>query len=189
LPRKFNIAFDGGGLIGTVEDTNDIGLKAVRIDEPQKSGDIEMKPGIYFRVSLGGATGHKTFARDLGVLVQPEQLLKVVVALIRVYIANGNRSDRKRARLKHLLETWTLEKYLEETEKVLGYNLFRAPADAVGADVRRSLKFYERQPPPSALWSYPYRGLSPKAERIELHRRHIRSAKSAETNVTSRRSG
>ena len=35
LPRKFNIAFDGGGLIGTVEDTNDIGLKAVRIVEPQ----------------------------------------------------------------------------------------------------------------------------------------------------------
>src|SRR5437867_6628091 len=31
LPRKFNIAFDGGGLIGTVEDTNDIGVKAVRV--------------------------------------------------------------------------------------------------------------------------------------------------------------
>ena len=31
LPRKFNIAFDGGGLIGTVEDTNDIGLKAVKV--------------------------------------------------------------------------------------------------------------------------------------------------------------
>ena len=33
LPRKFNIAFDGGGLIGTVEDTNDIGAKAVWIGE------------------------------------------------------------------------------------------------------------------------------------------------------------
>src|SRR5690349_23234062 len=31
LPRKFNIAFDGGGLIGSVEDTNDIGVKAVKI--------------------------------------------------------------------------------------------------------------------------------------------------------------
>jgi ferredoxin-nitrite reductase len=30
LPRKFNIAYDGGGLIGSVEDTNDIGVKAVR---------------------------------------------------------------------------------------------------------------------------------------------------------------
>src|ERR1043165_6629562 len=31
LPRKFNIAYDGGGLIGSVEDTNDIGVKAVLI--------------------------------------------------------------------------------------------------------------------------------------------------------------
>jgi len=30
LPRKFNIAYDGGGLIGTVEDTNDIGARAVK---------------------------------------------------------------------------------------------------------------------------------------------------------------
>jgi transcriptional regulator with XRE-family HTH domain len=33
LPRKFNIAFDGGGLIGSVEDTNDIGVKAVKVGE------------------------------------------------------------------------------------------------------------------------------------------------------------
>ena len=154
LPRKFNIAFDGGGLIGTVEDTNDIGLKSVRINEPQRLGEMEMKPGIYFRVSLGGATGHKTFARDLGVLVRPEELLKVVVALIRVYVANGNRSDRKRARLKHLLETWSLEKYLAETEKVLGYPLSRVPADAVGADARRLTLSSAKMPTLSDVSSY-----------------------------------
>src|ERR1039458_7445321 len=33
LPRKFNVAFDGGGLIGTVEDTNDIGAKAGKVGE------------------------------------------------------------------------------------------------------------------------------------------------------------
>lgn len=125
LPRKFNIAFDGGGLIGTVEDTNDIGLKAVRVAAEQ--GGIAA--GVYFRVALGGATGHKAFARDLGVLVRPEEVLKVTVALLRVYIANGNRGDRKKARLKHLLETWSLEKYLDETEKLLGCKLLRAPAD------------------------------------------------------------
>ncbi|HWN94544.1 MAG TPA: NirA family protein, partial [Methylomirabilota bacterium] len=48
LPRKFNVAFEGGGLIGTVEDTNDIGLKAVRIDQPQKHGDSEIPVGVYF---------------------------------------------------------------------------------------------------------------------------------------------
>ena len=125
LPRKFNIAFDGGGLIGTAEDTNDIGLKAVQIREETDG----IPAGVYFRVALGGATGHKAFARDLGVLVRPVEVLKVTAALIRVYIANGNRADRKKARLKHLLETWSLEKYLAETEKLLGYRLLRVPED------------------------------------------------------------
>src|SRR6266705_3821515 len=92
LPRKFNIAYDGGGLIGTVEDTNDIGCKAVKVGDE-----------IFFRIAVGGATGHKAFARDLGVLVKPGEVNKVVAALTRVYIANGNRTDRKKARLKHLL--------------------------------------------------------------------------------------
>jgi ferredoxin-nitrite reductase len=118
LPRKFNIAYDGGGLIGTVEDTNDIGAKAVKVGEE-----------IFFRLALGGATGHQAFARDLGVLVRPDELNHLIVALVRVYIAHGNRGDRKRARLKHLLENWTLEQYLLETEKLLGKQLHRAPLD------------------------------------------------------------
>ena len=32
------------------------------------------------------------FAKDLGVLVRPQELLKVVTAVIRVYIAHGNRT-------------------------------------------------------------------------------------------------
>jgi ferredoxin-nitrite reductase len=120
LPRKFNIAYDGGGIIGTVEDTNDIGCKAVKVGDE-----------IFFRIALGGATGHKAFARDLGVLVKPAELNKVVSAVVRVYIVNGNRTDRKKARLKHLLEKWTLDQYLAETEKLLGYQLRRAPLDPV----------------------------------------------------------
>jgi ferredoxin-nitrite reductase len=123
LPRKFNIAFDGGGLIGTVEDTNDIGVRAVRVEDQ-----------VLFRIAVGGATGHQAFARDLGVLVPPGELNKVIVALLRVYIANGNRADRKKARLKHLLDQWPLEKYLAETEKLLGCKLQRAPVDALATE-------------------------------------------------------
>ncbi len=118
LPRKFNIAFDGGGLIGSVEDTNDIGVTAVKVGEE-----------ILFRIALGGATGHKAFARDLGVLVTPAELTKVITALVRVFIEHGNRTDRKKARLKHLLDTWTLDQYLAETEKLLGYTLRRISPD------------------------------------------------------------
>lgn len=116
LPRKFNIAFDGGGLIGSVEDTNDIGVKAIKLGDE-----------ILFRVVLGGATGHKAFARDAGIVVPPTEIVKVVIALVRVFIANGNRGDRKKARLKHLLDKWTFDQYLAETEKLLAAPLRRAP--------------------------------------------------------------
>ena len=119
MPRKFNIAYDGGGLIGSVEDTNDIGVKAVKVGDE-----------VFFRIALGGATGHKTFARDIGVQVKPAEINKVVAALVRVFIANGNRTDRKKARLKHLLEKWTLDQYIGETEKLLGFPLQRAPFNA-----------------------------------------------------------
>jgi ferredoxin-nitrite reductase len=118
LPRKFNIAFDGGGLIGSVEDTNDIGAKAVKVGDE-----------VSFRILLGGATGHKSFARDLGVAVPPKEIVKAIIAIIRVYIRNGNRGDRKKARLKHLLDKWTMEQYLTETEKVLGSGLRRMTLD------------------------------------------------------------
>jgi ferredoxin-nitrite reductase len=118
LPRKFNIAYDGGGLIGSVEDTNDIGVKAVRTNDE-----------IFFRIALGGATGHKAFARDLGVAVPPAEINKVVLAIVRVFIELGCRTNRKRARLKHLLETIPPEEYLGHVEKKLGRQLRRAPYD------------------------------------------------------------
>jgi len=119
LPRKFNIAYDGGGLIGSVEDTNDIGVKAVKLGEE-----------VLFRICLGGATGHKSFARDLGVVVPPAEINRVVIAALRVYIEHGCRTNRKRARLKHLLETMSLDEYLALIEKKLGTQLRRAPYDA-----------------------------------------------------------
>ena len=145
LPRKFNIAYDGGGLIGTVEDTNDVGAKAVKVGDE-----------VFFRIALGGATGHKAFARDLGVLVKPAELNKVIAAIVRVYIANGNRGDRKKARLKHLLETWTLDQYLAETEKVLGYSLERVPLDPA------AIKYPSQELPHTHVGIYPQkqRGLN-----------------------------
>ena len=135
LPRKFNIALDGGGSISAAEDSNDIGWTATRLGE----GINEIPAGVYFRVALGGATGHESFATDLGVVVPAKQVVRVTGALLRVFIANGNRMNRKKARLKHLLETWSLEKYLEETEKLLGYALLRAPlSEGVGEQVPNS---------------------------------------------------
>lgn len=128
LPRKFNIAFDGGGLISCVEDTNDIGATAVRIEE----GVGGLSAGVYFRMALGGVTGHQTFARDWGVLIAPDQLVPVCLALLRVFIRDGDRTSRKKARLKYLVEQRGLAGLLEDTEALLKFKLARVPADAPG---------------------------------------------------------
>src|SRR5947208_15893390 len=67
LPRKFNVAFDGAGVIAVLEDTNDIGFQAVEV----KNG-FGAAPGIWFKLALGGITGHRDFARDTGVVVRPD---------------------------------------------------------------------------------------------------------------------
>ena len=68
LPRKFNVGFDGAGRIPVLEDTNDIGFQAVEV----KDG-FGAEPGVWFRLALGGITGHKDFARDTGVIVKPSR--------------------------------------------------------------------------------------------------------------------
>jgi len=124
LPRKFNVAFDGGGSVTVVADTNDIGFTAVRV--PEGKG---VAPGIYFRVELAGITGHQQFATDAGVLVKPDQSVAVAAAIIRVFVENGDRTNRKRARLKYVIEKWGLAKYMEEVERKLAFELARLPLD------------------------------------------------------------
>jgi len=119
LPRKFNIAFEGSGRIASLEDTNDIGFKAVKLLEA--SGDLPS--GVYFRLTLGGITGHKDFARDTGILLRAEECVEVAGAIVRVYLKNGDRTDRKKARLKYVLDAWGFPKFIEEVEKELGRSL------------------------------------------------------------------
>ena len=122
LPRKFNVSFDGGNAISTLEDTNDIGLKAVRVDAGQ--GEDE---GVYFRLALGGITGHGDLARDTGLLLKPAECLPVIVAMLQVYIEHGDRGNRKKSRLKYVLDAFGFEKFLAETQKKLGFPLRRFP--------------------------------------------------------------
>jgi len=123
LPRKFNIAYDSGGLVSVCADTNDIGFQAVRVKETRDG----VMPGIYFRMQLCGITGHKQFASDCGVLLTPAETLPVAAALIRVFIENGDRTNRKKARLKYLVDDWGVPRTLDEVQKKLTFPLRRLP--------------------------------------------------------------
>lgn len=159
LPRKFNIAFEGGGAVDTVADTNDIGFMAVSVrsrpsssssssnsDQPKVENDDEdenehevfgtslrdgtsvaLAPGVYFRVELCGITGHKQLATDSGILIKPAEAVAVGAAMVRVFNEHGDRTDRKKARLKYLLDKWGVEKFLAETQRKLAFPLVKFP--------------------------------------------------------------
>ncbi|MGI4980431.1 MAG: NirA family protein [Janthinobacterium lividum] len=123
LPRKFNIAFDNGGAISSLADTNDIGFVAVRVADGKS-----IPAGVYFRVLLCGITGHRQFATDSGLLLLPEQAVAVAVAMVRVFAEHGDRTDRKKARLKYLIDRWGMDRFLEETATKLAFPVIRFPA-------------------------------------------------------------
>ncbi|TMJ37665.1 MAG: NirA family protein [Alphaproteobacteria bacterium] len=126
IPRKFNVGFDGAGVIPVLEDTNDIGFQAVEV----KDG-FGIEPGIWFRLLLGGITGHQTFGHGTGVVVKPAEATKVADAVVRVFIDHGDRTNRAKARLKYVIDAWGIDKFLSAMEEKLGCKLTRTPAEAI----------------------------------------------------------
>jgi ferredoxin-nitrite reductase len=126
LPRKFNVAFDGGGSIPTLEETNDIGFQAVMVSE-----GAGVEPGLWWRVVLGGISGHRDLARPTGVFCRAEDCTPVTDAMIRVFVAHGDRTNRAKSRLKYVLDDWGFERFISETETILGRKLERIPEGVI----------------------------------------------------------
>ncbi len=126
LPRKFNVAYDGGGMIAALEDTNDIGFQAVTVND-----GFGVEPGVWFRLMLGGITGHKDFARETGVIVRPADATKVADAVVRMFSDHGDRTNRNKARLKYVIDSLGIDKVLALTEEKLGRTLDRVPSEAI----------------------------------------------------------
>src|SRR6202040_3829908 len=126
LPRKFNVAFDGAGRIAVLEDTNDIAFAAVEV----KDG-FGVEPGVWFRLGIGGITGHRDFARETGIIVKPADATKVADAIVRVFIDLGDRTNRLKARLKYVIDGMGMDKFLVLVEEKLGHAFTRVPAEAL----------------------------------------------------------
>jgi ferredoxin-nitrite reductase len=126
LPRKFNVAFDGAGKIAVLEETNDVAFSAVEV----KDG-FGVAPGVWFRLGVGGITGHRDFAKETGIVVKPEDATKVADAIVRVFIDLGDRTNRLKARLKYVLDNIGVDTFMATVEERLGRKLTRVPADAI----------------------------------------------------------
>ena len=145
LPRKFNIAFNGGGGISVLEETNDIGFSAVKVT----SGPIES--GVYFRLLLGGATGHGDFAFDSEYLVRPNECVSLAGAILRVFTRLGDRTNRQKARLKFLIDNLGRNEFLLEVEKEWGQTLIRSHGitieETIPSDTHGHIGVYPQKQP------------------------------------------
>ena len=120
LPRKFKTAFAFPDDNCTDIHANDLGFLAIVED-----GRI-----IGYNVLVGGGLGttpsaQKTFP-FLSVplcYVPREKVLEIGEAVIRVFRDFGNRSDRKRARLKYVIYDWGIEAFRAKVEEYLGRRL------------------------------------------------------------------
>ena len=128
LPRKFKmgIALPEDNCIDIY--TQDLGFLAVVRD-----GAI-----IGYNVLVGGGMGttpsaKKTFpalAKRLA-FIKPPQAVGISKAIIKVQRDNGNRQDRKTARMKYLINDWGIEKFRAEVEKYYGQPLEDCTEDDV----------------------------------------------------------
>ncbi len=103
LPRKFKVAFSGGGEDHANVLVNDLGFTAC------------VRDGVRgFRVTAGGGTALMcTSARELAGFVPADEILGIAEAVVRVFHARGDRQHRKKNRMKFLI-------------KQLGWDAFRA---------------------------------------------------------------
>ncbi|MDB9311463.1 ferredoxin--nitrite reductase [Spirulina sp. CS-785/01] len=123
LPRKFNIAIEGGRDNAVHAEINDIAFVPA------------YREGILgFNVLVGGFFSAKRCeaAIPLNAWVEPnQQVVELCRAILTVYRDHGLRANRQKARLMWLIEDWGIEKFRGEVEAVYGHPLLTAASEDV----------------------------------------------------------
>ena len=128
LPRKFNIAIEGGRDNSVHAEINDIAFVPA-----YKDGELG------FNVVVGGFFSSKRCeaAIPLHAWVPPQvaDVVDLSLAILKVYRDNGSRANRQKSRMMWLIEEWGIEKFRAEVEKEFGRALAsEAPEDAIDWD-------------------------------------------------------
>ncbi|HEY1171731.1 MAG TPA: NADPH-dependent assimilatory sulfite reductase hemoprotein subunit [Verrucomicrobiae bacterium] len=120
LPRKFKTAF----ALGPVNDvdvlTNCLGF--IAIEENGKLAGYNLSVGGGLGRSHGNAETYPRIADVIGFLT-PEQLIDVSKGVLTIHRDFGDRTNRKHARLKYVLEEKGAAWFRQELETRLGYKL------------------------------------------------------------------
>ncbi|MGK7891582.1 MAG: ferredoxin--nitrite reductase [Leptolyngbyaceae cyanobacterium] len=124
LPRKFNIAIEGGRDNSVHAEINDIAFVPAYRD------------GVLgFNVVVGGFFSAKRCAAaiPMNAWVQPDgQVTSLCRAILEVFRDNGSRANRQKSRLMWLIDEWGLDKFRAEVAAKLDYPLLdAAPEDEI----------------------------------------------------------
>lgn len=122
LPRKFKIGFAFPGDNTTDIYANDIGIVPEYIDGELAGFTILAGGGM--GQSAGIKASHPRLADPVcSIGPSSEELLEVVKAIVTIHRDFGNRSNRKLARLKYVLDAWGVAKFKQELEARVGREL------------------------------------------------------------------
>jgi len=115
LPRKFKTSISGCAQQCAQHEINDISFVGVRRDDGK----------VGFDLWVGGGLGpNPTFAKRLGVFVEPSLIPDVWAGVTGAFRDYGYRRVRNRARLKFLIADWGPERFREVVEnEYLGFKL------------------------------------------------------------------
>ena len=122
LPRKFKVGFAFPGDNTTDIYANDVGV--VPHFESGKLAGFTILAGGGMGQSAGVKESHPRLADPIcSIGPTPEELLEVVSAIVTIHRDFGNRSNRRLARLKYVMDEWGPAKFKEELEKRVGREL------------------------------------------------------------------
>ncbi len=111
LPRKFKtgIALPEDNSVGVYE--QDVGLIALMEDGWLKGADVLVGGGM--GMTHKNAKTYARLATPLG-YVEAEHIVDAVRTIMAIFRDHGDRTDRRHARLKYLIEEWGIERFREE---------------------------------------------------------------------------
>jgi sulfite reductase (NADPH) hemoprotein beta-component len=120
LPRKFKVAFAIPPLNDIDVFTNDCGF--IAIVENGRLAGYNLAAGGGMGMSHGNAQTYPRLADVIG-FIKPEQVIDTARATVTIHRDFGDRTNRKHARLKYVIQERGVAWFRAELEKRLGFNL------------------------------------------------------------------
>lgn len=121
LPRKFKIGIGIPPNNDVDVLTNDLGLIAIIEDGELKGFNIAVGGGL--SSTHGNPEHYARLATVIGFAEGEEKTLKAIYEVLTVQRDWGNRSDRKKARLKYTVDQYGAEAFRREVERRAGFTL------------------------------------------------------------------